>query len=174
MCVCVALQVRDFKHGTVCPIMIVSYETLRKFADGLAGFCDVLICDEGHRQAPHLFFHQSLRQPAAYCSCLHACYPGSCRGSAATQLAWLQVSLHTCVQSIIVHGVRMVMRGDVLHFIRNNLGNRSAWKAKTFTARTYLMLESVLIIIIINLVHCPGWLFAVTATALLVIMRHAI
>jgi len=27
----------------------VSYETLRKFADGLAGFCDVLICDEGHR-----------------------------------------------------------------------------------------------------------------------------
>ncbi|KAL3144372.1 hypothetical protein ABBQ32_004125 [Trebouxia sp. C0010 RCD-2024] len=42
-------QVRDFKHGTVWPIMIVSYETLRKFAEGLAGFCDVLICDEGHR-----------------------------------------------------------------------------------------------------------------------------
>lgn len=44
------LQVTDFKHGTLWPIMIVSYETLRKFADGLAGFCDVLICDEGHRQ----------------------------------------------------------------------------------------------------------------------------
>ena len=43
------LQVTDFKHGTLWPIMIVSYETLRKFADGLAGFCDVLICDEGHR-----------------------------------------------------------------------------------------------------------------------------
>lgn len=51
----VSLQVRDFKHGTVWPIMIVSYETLRKFAEGLAGFCDVLICDEGHRQALHLF-----------------------------------------------------------------------------------------------------------------------
>ena len=46
-----ALQVTDFKHGSVWPIMLVSYETLRKFADGLAGFCDVLICDEGHRQA---------------------------------------------------------------------------------------------------------------------------
>lgn len=43
------LQVTDFKHGSVWPIMIVSYETLRKFADGLAGFCDVLVCDEGHR-----------------------------------------------------------------------------------------------------------------------------
>lgn len=54
VCDYVALQVRDFKHGTVWPIMIVSYETLRKFAEDLAGFCDVLICDEGHRQAQHL------------------------------------------------------------------------------------------------------------------------
>lgn len=43
------VQVTDFKHGKQWPIMIASYETLRKFADGLAGFCDVLICDEGHR-----------------------------------------------------------------------------------------------------------------------------
>lgn len=43
------VQVTDFKHGKQWPIMIVSYETLRKFADSLAGFCDVLICDEGHR-----------------------------------------------------------------------------------------------------------------------------
>ncbi|KAL0049394.1 hypothetical protein WJX82_001168 [Trebouxia sp. C0006] len=42
-------QVTDFKHGKQWPIVIVSYETLRKFADSLAGFCDVLICDEGHR-----------------------------------------------------------------------------------------------------------------------------
>ena len=31
------------------PVMLISYETLRKYAEGLAGFCDVLICDEGHR-----------------------------------------------------------------------------------------------------------------------------
>ena len=47
--VCACIQVTEFKHGKQWPIMIVSYETLRKFADGLAGFCDVLICDEGHR-----------------------------------------------------------------------------------------------------------------------------
>lgn len=45
------MQVTDFKHGSVWPIMVVSYETLRKFADKLAGHCDILICDEGHRQA---------------------------------------------------------------------------------------------------------------------------
>ena len=43
------MQVTDFKHGNVWPVMIVSYETLRKFADSLAGYCDVLVCDEGHR-----------------------------------------------------------------------------------------------------------------------------
>ncbi len=43
------VQVTDFKHGSMWPIMVVSYEILRKFADALAGFCDVLICDEGHR-----------------------------------------------------------------------------------------------------------------------------
>lgn len=64
------VQVTDFKHGKQWPIMIVSYETLRKFADGLAGFCDVLICDEGHRfvatwqrakcpHPAHCYFHGS-------------------------------------------------------------------------------------------------------------------
>lgn len=44
------LQVTDFKHGSMWPVMLISYETLRKYADGLGGFCDLLICDEGHRQ----------------------------------------------------------------------------------------------------------------------------
>ena len=55
------MQVTDFKHGTMWPIMIVSYETLRKFADSLAGFCDILVCDEGHRYA------------RVYCLCRHEC-----------------------------------------------------------------------------------------------------
>ncbi|KAK9822627.1 hypothetical protein WJX81_000343 [Elliptochloris bilobata] len=44
-----AQQVTDFKHGTVWKLLIVSYETLRKFATHLAGTCDLLVCDEGHR-----------------------------------------------------------------------------------------------------------------------------
>ncbi|KAK9809182.1 hypothetical protein WJX72_010957 [[Myrmecia] bisecta] len=42
-------QVIDFKHGAIWKMMVVSYETLRKFSDQLAGLCDLLVCDEGHR-----------------------------------------------------------------------------------------------------------------------------
>lgn len=44
------MQVTDFKHGSMWPVMLISYETLRRHVESLAGFCDVLICDEGHRQ----------------------------------------------------------------------------------------------------------------------------
>lgn len=44
-------QVVDFKHGTVWPVMVTSYETLRKHAADLAGCVDLLVCDEGHRCA---------------------------------------------------------------------------------------------------------------------------
>ena len=37
------LQVTDFKHGTVWKLLIASYETLRKFAEELAGTCDMLV-----------------------------------------------------------------------------------------------------------------------------------
>lgn len=30
-------------------ILIASYESLRKHSADLAGYCDVLVCDEGHR-----------------------------------------------------------------------------------------------------------------------------
>ncbi|GAB4818167.1 hypothetical protein N2152v2_005213 [Parachlorella kessleri] len=42
-------QVVDFKHGQVFPLMVTSYETLRKHAADLAGCIDLLVCDEGHR-----------------------------------------------------------------------------------------------------------------------------
>jgi SNF2 family DNA or RNA helicase len=31
------------------PLRCCSYETLRKHTEALAGVCDVLVCDEGHR-----------------------------------------------------------------------------------------------------------------------------
>ena len=42
-------QVQDFKHGTVWPVLVASYESLRPVAADLAGACDLLVCDEGHR-----------------------------------------------------------------------------------------------------------------------------
>ena len=42
-------QVQDFTAGAVFPVLVASYETIRLVADQLAGFCDLLICDEGHR-----------------------------------------------------------------------------------------------------------------------------
>ena len=37
------------RHGTVTPMLIASYELLRKVAPALAGHVDVLVCDEAHR-----------------------------------------------------------------------------------------------------------------------------
>jgi len=45
----ICFQVVDFKHGQVFPMMVTSYETLRKHAADLAGCIDLLVCDEGHR-----------------------------------------------------------------------------------------------------------------------------
>eukprot|EP00798_Chlamydomonas_sp_ICE-L_P002367 gene2367-8676_t len=42
-------RILAFRHGTVCRIMITSYETLRKHARDLEGVGDLLICDEAHR-----------------------------------------------------------------------------------------------------------------------------
>ena len=42
-------QVQDFTAGAAFPVLIASYETIRLVADQLAGSCDLLICDEGHR-----------------------------------------------------------------------------------------------------------------------------
>eukprot|EP00884_Botryococcus_braunii_P013016 jgi/Botrbrau1/21715/Bobra.43_1s0110.1 len=42
-------QVLDFKFGSIWGVLALSYETIRKFSDDLAGCCDLLICDEGHR-----------------------------------------------------------------------------------------------------------------------------
>ena len=42
-------QVSDFKHASVFRVLVGSYETLRKHAEQLAGSCDLLVCDEGHR-----------------------------------------------------------------------------------------------------------------------------
>ena len=41
--------VQDFTAGAIYPVLVTSYETLRIVADQLAGHCDLLICDEGHR-----------------------------------------------------------------------------------------------------------------------------
>ena len=43
------LQVTDFKHAALFRVLVASYETLRKHTADLAGVCDVLVCDEGHR-----------------------------------------------------------------------------------------------------------------------------
>ena len=40
---------QDFKHGAVWPVLVASYESLRAVAADLAGACDLLVCDEGHR-----------------------------------------------------------------------------------------------------------------------------
>jgi DNA repair and recombination protein RAD54B len=44
-----AQKVQDFKHGPIFKMLITSYETVRKHAAELAGTCDLLVCDEGHR-----------------------------------------------------------------------------------------------------------------------------
>ncbi|GMH36127.1 hypothetical protein BSKO_03995 [Bryopsis sp. KO-2023] len=44
-----AEKIRDFRFGVVHHVLVVSYELIRKFTKELAGCCDVLICDEGHR-----------------------------------------------------------------------------------------------------------------------------
>ncbi|MEW5302035.1 MAG: hypothetical protein WDW36_004847 [Sanguina aurantia] len=41
--------VQDFKLGNIYKVLVVSYETLRKHVDELAGVCGLLVCDEGHR-----------------------------------------------------------------------------------------------------------------------------
>lgn len=32
-------------------LQVISYETVRKFAEALSGTCELLVCDEGHRLA---------------------------------------------------------------------------------------------------------------------------
>lgn len=42
-------QVSDWKHGAIWTVLVVSYESIRKYSNELAGTCGLLICDEGHR-----------------------------------------------------------------------------------------------------------------------------
>jgi DNA repair and recombination protein RAD54B len=46
-----AQQVADFKLGSVWAVLLASYESMRRFGPDLAGYCDLLVCDEGHRYA---------------------------------------------------------------------------------------------------------------------------
>lgn len=61
-----AQQAIDFKHGSINQVLITSYETLRKFAAQLAGGCDLLICDEGHRCVRRVPRHQIICLPALH------------------------------------------------------------------------------------------------------------
>lgn len=47
--------IRNFKFGLVHKLLIISYELIRKFCKNLAGHCDLLICDEGHRYVGKAF-----------------------------------------------------------------------------------------------------------------------
>ena len=42
-------------------LQVISYETIRKFAEALAGTCELLVCDEGHRSVG--------AQPGVNCQC---------------------------------------------------------------------------------------------------------
>jgi len=42
-------QLQDFRVSPQLPVLIGSYEAVRKHAAALAGHCDLLVCDEGHR-----------------------------------------------------------------------------------------------------------------------------
>lgn len=42
---------QGFKFGAKWPLLITSYELIRRMAKQLSGCCDLLICDEGHRYA---------------------------------------------------------------------------------------------------------------------------
>lgn len=63
-------QVNDFKHGTVHRVLVISYETVRTFAAQLAGSCDLLVCDEGHRCE---FCHSRLHASALFSTCKGFC-----------------------------------------------------------------------------------------------------
>ena len=43
------MQVQSFRHGSLYKVLIGSYEGIRKHTAALAGACDLLVCDEGHR-----------------------------------------------------------------------------------------------------------------------------
>lgn len=42
-------QVDTFRVSPRFPILIASYESVRRHAKGLSGLCQVLVCDEAHR-----------------------------------------------------------------------------------------------------------------------------
>ena len=43
-------KLRSFTTSDMCPVLLLSYEMMRSYADTLKGMgCDLLICDEGHR-----------------------------------------------------------------------------------------------------------------------------
>lgn len=48
-------QVSDFKLGSVWHLLLASYESMRRFGPELAGVCDLLVCDEGHRWVQRLW-----------------------------------------------------------------------------------------------------------------------
>lgn len=51
-------------------LQVISYETVRKFAEALSGTCELLVCDEGHRLAwPNLRESVTACLVYAYPSC---------------------------------------------------------------------------------------------------------
>ncbi|KIZ01995.1 DNA repair and recombination protein RAD54B [Monoraphidium neglectum] len=56
-------QVKDFRLGSVWSVLLASYESMRRFGGELAGCCDLLICDEGHRR---VFFGRGWRLGMGY------------------------------------------------------------------------------------------------------------
>ncbi len=71
--------VQDFTAGAIYPVLVTSYETLRLVADQLAGRCDLLICDEGHRcsalRIRVLGMTVATRGPSGPSACALVCFP---------------------------------------------------------------------------------------------------
>lgn len=70
--------VQDFKLGNIYKILVVSYETLRKHVNELAGVCGLLVCDEGHRYLSRKYIPQfsyektGMRLHMCLCACKQA------------------------------------------------------------------------------------------------------
>jgi hypothetical protein len=128
------LQVHDFKHGSVWPVLAVSYETIRKFSKDLAGFCDLLICDEGCGFLPF--------QLPCHVACITPC-----KQFLATHMTPTHMFLFTCADFWPNTGSKFGCRGQNICLQQHsqasffvspqrgatqpNLGGNSLWTAGT-------------------------------------------